>query len=456
VGTAALCAVIACIALVWVHAGGPSMYGVVAACLFGGKIALSWHRSDRGGSRRPSARGRRASARTAAGGAAAIVRTAPDSAARVRIGTAIPVFNEDPAMLAACLRSLLAQSRAVDSVVVIDDCSSDTRALEEARSWRARFEAAGIRYVVEAFAVNQGKRHALIRALELQPDIDALLGVASDTVLAETAVARLLDAYARPGVTAATGLVLALNFKRNLLTRLIDLRYAQAFLVDRGAQSRLGSLLCACGSLALYSAPVMRKYRRDFLSQRFLGTPAIFGDDRRLTNYCLLEGKTVFAEDAVAYTAVPEKLGHFLRQQVRWNKSFFRESLWVLRAMPLSKPAFWLTFVELGSTLAFTVALMWALIAAPIATGQLVVGPYLVYLFLTAWARAFRYPDLAEVRPSMRDRLLGFALAPVYGLMNMLVLVWLRLYAAVTIRSGSWGTRKQVEVQYRDDVVVAA
>ncbi len=48
----------------------------------------------------------------------------------------------------------------------------------------------------------------------------------------------------------------------------------------------------------------------DFLSQTFLGVPAIFGDDRRLTNYALLEGKVVFQQTAVAWTAVPQRLGH--------------------------------------------------------------------------------------------------------------------------------------------------
>ena len=50
--------------------------------------------------------------------------------------------------------------------------------------------------------------------------------------------------------------------------------------------------------------------------------------------------------DARASTAVPERVGHYLRQQVRWNKSFIRESLWVLGTFPLSANAFWLTLCE--------------------------------------------------------------------------------------------------------------
>ncbi|MCX4706991.1 hypothetical protein OG252_00200 [Streptomyces sp. NBC_01352] len=67
------------------------------------------------------------------------------------------------------------------------------------------------------------------------------------------------------------------------------------------------------------------------LNQRFLGRLSTFGDDRHTTNYCLLTGKAVLQANAVAWTLVPENVRHYLRQQVRWNKSFFRESLWIIR-----------------------------------------------------------------------------------------------------------------------------
>src|SRR6185312_1369159 len=49
----------------------------------------------------------------------------------------------------------------------------------------------------------------------------------------------------------------------------------------------------------------------DFLSQHFLGRKCTYGDDRRLTYYCLREGQVVLAPDAVAWTLVPERTGHF-------------------------------------------------------------------------------------------------------------------------------------------------
>src|SRR5690606_10156552 len=148
-----------------------------------------------------------------------------------------------------------------------------------------------------------------------------------DTVLARDAVEQAMRPFADERVQCVTGLVLALNRRRNLLTRLIDMRYVNAFLGERVAYSRLGSVLCACGSLAMYRGPVVRENLADFLNQRFLGAPATAGDDRRLTFCCLMAGKAVIQPRAVAWTAVPERLTHYLRQQVRWTKSFIREGL---------------------------------------------------------------------------------------------------------------------------------
>jgi hyaluronan synthase len=408
--------------LMWGRAGGPTWYGVAAVSLFAARLLMV-------GRHRP-----------------ATAQSVGRPVDKLKIGVAIPVFNEDPAMLAACLESILGQTRRVHSVAVVDDCSNTTAAFEEANRWRERFERNGIGLVVVRQPVNRGKRHALMVALDMQPGIDALLGVDSDTVLERRAVSEIVVPFGNPSTTVATGLVLALNYRRNLLTRLIDLRYSQSFLFDRAAYSSFGSVLCACGSLALYRVDILARYRHDFLTQTFMGRPAIFGDDRRLTNYCLLEGRAVLQESAIAYTAVPERMGHFVRQQIRWNKSFFRESLWVLRAMPVSKPAFWLTFVELGSWIVFTVALVTGLAIRPLVTARFALGAYLVYLALLAWARSFRYVDLTGSRPTRRDRLIGFAIAPLYGILHVGFLVWLRFYSLATLRGGDWGTRRKVEV----------
>ena len=188
------------------------------------------------------------------------------------------------------------------------------------------------------------------------------LCVDSDTVLDQHAVAELAEPFSKRRVHCVTGLVLAHNRGTNLLTRLIDMRYVNAFLGERVAYSRLGSVLCACGSLAMYRGWVVRKYVDDFLGQRFLGQPATFGDDRRLTYYCLTEGLSLIQPSSVGYTDVPERLGHYIRQQIRWGKSFIREGFLLLGKFRLTRMYWWLNLVELVTWVLFTGGLLTALI----------------------------------------------------------------------------------------------
>lgn len=362
----------------------------------------------------------------------------------------VPFYNEDPAMLERCLRSLAEQTEPPSAVVAVDDGSSSQEGFQRALEWSAAMAAAGIKYEVHQQPVNKGKREALAYGFGRHPDADFFVCVDSDTLLAPDALAQARLPFADPKVTGMTGLVLASNRRRNVLTALIDLRYAAAFLAERAAYSRLGSVLCCCGSLSAYRGWVVRKYLDDFLNQRFLGQPAVFGDDRRLTNYALLEGRVKLQESAVAWTAVPERVGHYIRQQIRWNKSFWRESLWAITHLTPARPAMWLSAIELVSWVLFTGMLLSALTVVPVRTGQAaLVWTYVVYIAVLAYARSVRYwqtPSMPGERFSRTERLGTFLVAPLYGLMHIVVLLPLRLYSLCTLRKGSWGTREQVEV----------
>ncbi|WP_406168947.1 glycosyltransferase [Streptomyces sp. NBC_00996] len=355
----------------------------------------------------------------------------------------ITVYNESPDMLRRCLRSLLGQTRRPDSLTVIDDCSKTRDAQAVTEELRARFTAAGIALELIRFPVNRGKRHGLAAGFKARPDADVYLCVDSDTVLDIDAVAELLRPLARRRVMCVTGLVLANNRTRNLLTRLIDMRYVNAFLGERVAYSRLGSVLCACGSLVVYRGWVVRKHLDDFLGQTFLGKPATFGDDRRLTYYCLTEGQSLIQPAAVGRTDVPERLGHYARQQVRWGKSFFREGLLLAAQLRLVCRAFWwLNLVELVTWLAFTAALLAALVVVAVhPAGWTILAAYTGYVCAMAWLRSVHYLRRAPGVP-FRDRIGTFAAAPLYALLNLVMLLPLRLYSLATLRRNGWGTRQ--------------
>ncbi|GAA4083030.1 glycosyltransferase [Actinomadura miaoliensis] len=357
----------------------------------------------------------------------------------------ITVYNEDPATLRRCLDSLLAQTRLPQAITVVDDASVDRDAVAVAHSYTAPFRALGVDYAVIEFTENQGKRHGLAAGFKRSWRADIYMCVDSDTVLAPDATEQALRGFADPRVQCVTGLVLALNRSTNLLTRLIDMRYVNAFLGERVAYSRLGSVLCACGSLALYRGPVVRRNLTDFLYQDWLFRPAIAGDDRRLTFYCLMEGRAIIQPAAVAWTAVPERLPHYLRQQTRWTKSFLRESLLMVATSP-RRPCWWLNLIELATWMLFTGALI-------VAVATLALQPqwwalavsYLAYVCAAAWVRSLHYMRGAA-RVPRRERVATFLAAPLYAVMNLVLLVPLRLWAIGTMRDSSWGTRKRVEV----------
>ena len=363
------------------------------------------------------------------------------------VAAIVTVHNEDLVAFTRCLDSLLRQTRPPQFLTVVDDGSQRQDCLLQARAYAPAFRELGVRYEVVAVPSNRGKREGLAIGFRAAWQAEVYMCIDSDTELKTDAAAKAIAYFSNPGVQAVTGAILASNWDRNFLTRLIDLRYANAFLGERAAYSSVGSVLCACGSLALYRGPVVRKYLDDFLSQRFLGQRCTYGDDRRLTYYCLREGKVLLAPDALAWTMVPDRMEHFLRQQLRWSKSFIRESWCLLTGMSPLRMPWWLCLLEITTWGAFTSALLYTMVARPLLTGQLSVASYLTATLLLAYARSGHYFRAEHANLDRSTRVLIFALAPVYGLVHMILLLPLRLIAIMTLRDNSWGTRATVEVR---------
>lgn len=354
--------------------------------------------------------------------------------------------NEDPLAFSKCLKSILYSTRPPDSLTIIDDASDSPGCRRIARAFAPAFHARGVDYDVIVFRQNLGKREGLAAGFHQAWDADVYLCIDSDTVLHREAIANALKPFARRKVQATTGAVFAANRTTSLLTRLIDLRYCYAFLGERAAYSVMGSVLCACGSLALYRGSTVRKYLDDFLSQRFLGLPCTYGDDRRLTYYCLREGQVRLAPDALAWTLVPVSMKHFVRQQLRWSKSFFRESLWMLATVRPWRICWWLTLVELSTWSGFTTALIYSIAVKPALTGHFAALTYLISVLMLSYARSGHYFEAEHPDLNLAGKLTTLAIAPLYGLIHMTLLLPLRLVALLTLRDNSWGTRKTVEV----------
>jgi hyaluronan synthase len=356
---------------------------------------------------------------------------------RAKVGAVITVYNEDPATLEACMASLAEQTMPPDWTVIVDDCSA--RPVDMYWKWDIPGE-------VIRQPTNLGKRHALAVGFRAMPWADRYMCVDSDAILEPDAAEKGLAEFERPGVVAVTGVATAANYKTNLLTRLVDLRYINAFLGERSAYSRLGSVLCVTGVLAFWSGSIIRDNLDEFLNQTFRGKIQNSGDDRHLTNVHQLYGKVVLARESVAATVVPEKVGHYLRQQSRWGRSFWRESIWAMTNLSPRQIAWWLSGVEMIATAAFTFGLVVAMVINPIMDGGFGLVDYLTWVCIGAWGRSVHAFAVRRGDRWLIDALIGFATAPLFGLLCLFVVMPVRVYALFTLSKTSWGTRSVVEV----------
>ncbi|WP_158542936.1 glycosyltransferase [Phytoactinopolyspora halophila] len=399
----------------WSTYGAASLYGVAVFTILGTKLLLSLLPAKRWPAPNP----------------------------RMRVGVIVTLYNEDPELLRQCLGSILNQTFQPTHIVIIDDHSRSLDGHDAAQEYAAWYDHIS----VIRQQSNLGKREALGEGFRaLAGRVDVFLCVDSDSYLEPNAIYEGMRPFRSRKTAAATGIVLPSNYNKNIITRLQDVRYINSFLGERAAYSKFGSVLCVCGALAFYRANMVMRHLDDFLDQTFFGRPAVVGDDRHMTNRLLTEGRVVLVEGSISHTAVPEKLGHFVRQQARWGRSFFRESIWALRNLGPGRCAWWLTLMEMAQWAIFSTILVYVVLIHPIVTGQILALQYLIFVGLMAATRAVRYFDLRRRDQSIWSRLTSFSVAPLYGYLSLFVLLPLRFYSLFTLRMAAWGTRNKVEV----------
>lgn len=231
---------------------------------------------------------------------------------------------------------------------------------------------------------------------------------------------------------AATGHINARNRDTNLLTRLLDMRYDNAFRVERASQSVTGHILVCSGPISCYRREVVMDNLQRYLNQTVLGVPASVGDDRCLTNYAIEKGTTIYQSTAECITDVPDTMCVFLKQQTRWSKSFFRETFISMRMIFTHPIVFLWSFVEIVLWIIFLAAVGYNIIWHFWNLTWVDWVFYLILACLSAYARnvhyMFKYP-------------LCYLMAPIYGLIHFFTIHIVRLTALATLRVDKWGTR---------------
>ena len=313
------------------------------------------------------------------------------------------------------------------SVYVVDDGSTDG-------TWREICKAARRHPALHAlrFSCNRGKRAAMAAGIRAS-DADVLCFVDSDSTLAPNALQEIVRPFADPRVAIVTGHADVLNRGENLLTRLQQVRYYVAFRVVKAAESVFGAVSCASGCFSAYRREPLLEVLEPWENQRFLGREATFGDDRALTNALLREWRVVYQSTATCETIVPATMRRFLVQQVRWKKSWTRESIAAARFFWRKHPAAAasqyssILFQLVGPLIAFR-ALVWGPLTNGASPLMYLVGLYtmaLIYSLYYAWQRRSPYWWA------------GIAFVVLYAG----VLIWQTYWAILSSRRTQWGTR---------------
>jgi hyaluronan synthase len=346
------------------------------------------------------------------------------------VSIVITALNEEEAIFRtiACCYQVDYPRRKLE-VVVVDDGSTDRTGAEIARA-KARWPD----LLVEAFEHNRGKREAMAAGARIASG-EILIYVDSDSFLRDDAVRKIAQGFADPFVAAVAGHTDVANPKENMLTRMQEVRYYVAFRVLKAAESVFGAVTCCPGCFSAYRRSCILEVLDRWLDQRFLGVRATFGDDRALTNLLLRHHKILYSSEAVAATIVPDRHRKFLRQQVRWKKSWLRECLIAATFMWKKHPIAALGFyAQLVFPILAPILLLRAFLWLPLVSGDplsMVLYAYGVMLIGLTFSSSYLFWR------THGDWIYGVYFTVYY----MFVLVWQMPYAIVTSRDNRWGTR---------------
>ena len=353
--------------------------------------------------------------------------------ARGRTIAIIPAYNEPPEKLTACVRSLLAQTVPIDTVVVVDDGSAE--AVEPFYHPR----------VLWLRQDNRGKRGAHATALRQfrAADVQFVLTVDSDSTPYPDALEHMLRAMSRRKVQGVTGWIHVRNYRDSLIARAADINIGMSCVLMRASRSMLGALETTSGALSLYRAAVLYDNLAEYEVE--CGT----GDDRWLTMRALLDGEVIGVNQARVETDMPATVLGTCRQRLRWSRSWW----WMLPFAysrlgwrPLVSPT-----IGLIQLLAAPAVLVWSVLSLTLDYRVQLAHPRTALLFAVAYlvakfAVAALYLAGRQDMPT-RQKVLSLVVAtPIAMVLSLVLLMPIRFYALTRLRDTRWHTR-QLEAQ---------
>lgn len=340
----------------------------------------------------------------------------------------VPVYNERYETLRQCVTKLLTQVGVLVDVILVDDGSTNSEAV-------AGIEMANMGVKIIRLPEHRGKRHAQAEGFK-QARSAYIVTVDSDTFLEPNAILNLVAAAIYDKADAVCGMVKLHNEDQNWLTKVVSWHYWFAYFQERASQSLFGTVTCCSGAISLYKTIPLLAFLPEYLNQTFMGHTLNAGDDRFLTTLFLLSGRrVVWTPEAVGWTETPPGLLRFLRQQIRWCRSYLATVPYVFKRLAdWSLPFGYFQVRQLYRypyhALVWT-CLVWSLAATATAWPLAVLGLSIMVIAFVKALVAFLYTD----------DLSAFLLVPYSPLSTVLMSV-VMVVAVLTVRNLGWATRK--------------
>jgi cellulose synthase/poly-beta-1,6-N-acetylglucosamine synthase-like glycosyltransferase len=362
----------------------------------------------------------------------------------------VAVFNEEE-IIEKCVASVCQQSYQNKEIIFVDDCSTD-KTTEILLDLEKKYP---IRVITSA--ENGGKKKALCKGtLEAKGDIIAFTD--SDSLWHPKALERIVQVLRfMPEVGAVSGHCRALNGGDNFITKVQDSWYEGQYSIRKAFESNFGAISCVSGPLAVFRRDAIYNYLPEWENDIFLGQEFRFATDRTLTgfvlgakyigkkmkykwrdsefaypDYPIKDYKIVYTKSAYSKTNVPDTFSRVIKQQIRWKKSFIRNTFFTGRFY-WRKP--------------LPVALVYYLHILFVFAGPFIVLRHFIYfplhgnyysllLYIMGITFIGYMFGLAFKLENPKSR--RWIYRPCMSLLSTLVLSWLIFYSIVTIKQMKW------------------
>lgn len=316
------------------------------------------------------------------------------------------------------------------NIVVVNDGSTDGTL-----DGMKRIAATDPRVTIVDFSHNRGKRQAMAAGVQASEG-EVVVFIDSDSIVDPDGIREIVKPFADGRVGAVCGHAEADNAEATWMTRMQAVRYFVAFRVVKAAESLFGAVTCCSGCFSAYRRSAIEPHMDSWLDQRYLGVACTYGDDRSLTTYVLKDHRVHYQSTAKVATVVPKNFRQFLRQQMRWKRSWTRESPRLAAfAWRKNVVAAFFAYVGIALTLLSPIVAFRSLAWRPLVS---VAGPPMIYVLGLA-AMALVYGLYYAAHKGFRKGLWLHGVG--YILFYIVFLLWQQYWAIVTSRSTSWGTR---------------